>query len=140
MYLNNNCRKSDPHKRLSRWKMGMALLPIVWTDLLKAFIHRGGLFVVDMVSPLILRLIHMYIFSKRMMHLEKNCIIITNKSISGKGICAEVYLPFLSSSLCLFFCRMDNMQQCRPLTPLPDFHLYDKSHQLFIRDLFTVHF
>ena len=53
---NNNCRKSDPQKRLSRWKMGMTLLPIVWTDLLKAFIHRGGLFVVDMVSPLILRL------------------------------------------------------------------------------------
>ena len=59
-------RKADPTKNLSRWKLVLVLMPVMWIDLLEAIMYRAVDLFMELASPLLLRLLKLTGFNNSM--------------------------------------------------------------------------
>ena len=49
--------KTDPNRNLSRWRLMIVLVPVVWIDALKATVHRTVDLATELSLPLLLRFV-----------------------------------------------------------------------------------
>ena len=64
-------RKANPTKNLSRWKLVLVLMPVMWIDLLEAIMYRAVDLFMELAGPLLLRLLKLTVFNNSMIQCWK---------------------------------------------------------------------